>query len=58
MRMSLVIVIVFWSCVFSLAVRLLATADSPPAAYASVLLAAGAAGALVLSLLIIWLTGI
>lgn len=56
MRTLMMLVTIFWGGVFVLAARLLATAQSPPAAYAAAMLGAGAVGALCLSLLIIWLT--
>lgn len=57
MRLKMLYATVFWVCVFLLAVWMLRTAQSPPAAYAAVVLAAAAIGALGLSLLIIRLTG-
>jgi len=46
----------FWGCVFLLAARLMAAAQSPPAAYAAAVLGVAAIGALCVSIVIIWLT--
>jgi len=55
MRTLMVLVTIFWAGVLLLAARAMATAQSPPAAYAAALVGAGAVGALGVSLLIIWL---
>jgi hypothetical protein len=55
MRSLLLLVTIFWGCVFLLAARMLAVARSPPAAYAAAVLGVAAIGALCMSLLIIWL---
>lgn len=55
MRMLMLLTTIFCGCVFLLAARMMATAQSPPAAYAAAFLGVAAVGALCLSLLIIWL---
>jgi hypothetical protein len=55
MRTLILLSAIFWGCVFLLAARMMAVAQSPPAAYAAAILGATAVGALCLSLLIIWL---
>lgn len=55
MRALMLLVTVFWSCVFLSAARMMAMARSPPAAYAAAILGVGAVVALCLSLIIIWL---
>ena len=55
MRALMLLTAVFWSCVFLWAARMMAMAQSPPAAYAAAILGVGAVVALCLSLIIIWL---
>jgi hypothetical protein len=55
MRALMLLVAVFWSCVFLRAAPMMATAKSPPAAYVAAILGVGAVVALCLSLIIIWL---
>jgi hypothetical protein len=56
MRLLMLLATAFWGFVFLLAARLMALAQSPPAAYAAAALGIAAIGALCMSLLIIWLT--
>jgi hypothetical protein len=56
MRSLLLLMPVLWACVFLLAGRLMATVQSPPAAYAAAILGVGAVGGFCLSLIIIWLS--
>jgi hypothetical protein len=53
MRSLSLLVTLFWSGVFLLAVRMMALPQSPPAAYAAAILGAAAVGGLCLSLIII-----
>jgi hypothetical protein len=56
MQLPLLLAVVFWGCGFLLAARKMATAQSPPAAYAAAILGVTAVGGLCVSILIIWLS--
>jgi hypothetical protein len=56
MRLLMLLATVFCGCVFLLAARMMAVAQSPPAAYAAAALGIVAIGALCILLPIIWLT--
>lgn len=56
MRSLMLLMPVLWAFVFVLAGRVMATAQSPPAAYAAAMLGIGAVGGFCLSLIIIGLS--
>lgn len=58
MPAQILLTTIFWSCIFVVAARMLAAAQSPPAAYAAALLGAVAVGGLGLSLIIICLVAL
>jgi hypothetical protein len=58
MQSLILLTTMFWGCLFVLAARMMAVAQSPPAAYAAALLGVVAIGGLGLSLLIICLAAL
>lgn len=56
MRSLMLLMPVLWACVFLLAGRVMALAQSPQAAYVAAILGVGAVGGFCLSLIIIWLS--
>jgi hypothetical protein len=55
MQTLILLTTLFWGCLFMLAARMMAVAQSPPAAYAAAILGVAAVGGLGLSLFIICL---
>ncbi|HEY1983322.1 MAG TPA: hypothetical protein VGH13_24840 [Xanthobacteraceae bacterium] len=56
MKLPLLLAAIFWGCIFLLAARKMAAAQSPPAAYAAAILGVAAVAGLCLSVFIIWLS--
>jgi len=56
MQSLILLTTIFWGCIFLLAARMMAVAQSPPAAYAAAILGLAAVGGFCLSILIICLS--